>query len=105
MKYLLFGFTCLLLLSGCNSGPQITVQDKQVQSVVPGIDVLLREEMHRVSGKRIGLITNPTGVTMNLISTIDTLHHHPEAELKALFGPEHGVRGNARCRTFCPGQD
>jgi uncharacterized protein YbbC (DUF1343 family) len=44
-------------------------------------------------GKRVGLITNPTGVDRHLRSTIDILHEAPGVELVALYGPEHGVRG------------
>ncbi|MBN2281824.1 MAG: DUF1343 domain-containing protein [Candidatus Marinimicrobia bacterium] len=62
--------------------------------VKPGIDVLLEEELELVKGKNVGLITNPTGVNSQLVSTIDLLHHHPEINLIAIFGPEHGARGN-----------
>ena len=62
--------------------------------VKPGIEVLLEKQLHLVQGKRIALITNPTGVTSKLVSTIDALHNHPEIQLVALFGPEHGVRGD-----------
>jgi len=62
--------------------------------VKPGIEVLLQDQLDLVRGKRVGLITNPTGVTSKLVSTIDALHDHPEVQLVALFGPEHGVRGD-----------
>lgn len=62
--------------------------------VKPGIEVLLTEQIDLVRGKRVGLITNPTGVTSELVSTIDALHAHPDVKLVALFGPEHGVRGD-----------
>ncbi len=62
--------------------------------VKPGVEVLLAERLDLIRGKRVGLITNPTGVTSQLVSTIDALHAHPEVKLVALFGPEHGVRGD-----------
>jgi uncharacterized protein YbbC (DUF1343 family) len=62
--------------------------------VKPGIEVLLAERLDLVAGKRVGLVTNPTGVTSQLVSTIDALHARPEVKLVALFGPEHGVRGD-----------
>ncbi len=43
----------------------------------------------------MGLITNPTGVTRDLRSTVDVLSRAPDVRLVALFGPEHGVRGDA----------
>lgn len=59
-----------------------------------GIDVLEENGFDVLKGKRVGLITNPTGVNRNLKSTVDILFEAPEVELVALFGPEHGVRGN-----------
>ena len=49
-----------------------------------------------LKGRRVGLITNPTGVNRDLVSTVDLLHQHPDVELVALFGPEHGVRGEVQ---------
>ncbi|MCI1779719.1 MAG: DUF1343 domain-containing protein [Bacteroidales bacterium] len=49
----------------------------------------------QLKGKRIGLVTNPTGVDARLRSTIDILNDAPGVKLVALFGPEHGVRGNS----------
>ena len=46
-------------------------------------------------GLRVGLVTNPSGVDSQLKSTIDILHEAPEVNLVALYGPEHGVRGDA----------
>lgn len=62
-------------------------------AVLPGIDILLNEQRDPIRGKRIGLITNPTGITAAGRQNIDALHEDPEIELAALFGPEHGVRG------------
>ena len=47
-----------------------------------------------LQGKRVGLVTNPTGVDRNLVSTVDILANAEGVELVALYGPEHGVRGN-----------
>ena len=58
----------------------------------------------QLQGKRIGLVTNPTGVDRYLNSTIDVLHSAPGVELVALFGPEHGVRGNAHAGEHVEGQ-
>lgn len=68
--------------------------------VMLGVDVLQSNEFQALKGKRIGLITNPTGVDRHLRSTIDILSS-PEAraagvELAALFAPEHGVRGDVK---------
>ena len=62
--------------------------------VKPGIEVLRDSGFKGLEGKRVGLITNPTGVDNKLKSTIDILHEAPNVELVALFSPEHGVRGD-----------
>lgn len=62
--------------------------------VKTGIEVLKETNFKILRGKRVGLITNPTGVDNNLKSTIDILHQAPGVQLVALYGPEHGVRGD-----------
>ena len=63
--------------------------------VKTGIEVLRSQNFKILEGKRVGLITNPTGVDSHLKSTIDILFEAPNVKLVALFCPEHGVRGNA----------
>lgn len=63
-------------------------------TVKTGIEVLKRELFKCLEGKRVGLITNPTGVDNRMKSTIDILHQAPNVDLVALYGPEHGVRGD-----------
>ena len=62
--------------------------------VLTGIDVLQKEGFPQLVGKRVGLVTNPSGVDRNVRSTIDILHEAPLVNLVALYGPEHGVRGD-----------
>lgn len=77
---------CLALISSVHA---------QKIRIKTGIEVLKDERFRRLEGKRVGLITNPTGVDNHLKSTIDILHEAPNVRLVALYGPEHGVRGNA----------
>ena len=63
--------------------------------VYTGIDMLERYGFEELRGKRVGLVTNPSGVDRFLRSTIDILFEAPEVNLVALYGPEHGVRGDA----------
>ena len=58
-----------------------------------GIDNFLQNHLDLVKGKRIGLLTNPSGVNAGLNLTSDLLYEHPQVRLTALFGPEHGIRG------------
>lgn len=77
---------CGLLISLSSSAQKIHVKT--------GIEVLKESNFKILQGKRVGLITNPTGVDNNLKSTIDILHEAPNVQLVALYGPEHGVRGD-----------
>ncbi len=63
-------------------------------TVMTGIEVLRGLDFEPLRGKRVGLITNPTGVDRWLNSTVDILAAAPGVELVALYGPEHGVRGD-----------
>ena len=62
--------------------------------VMTGIEVLRDANFELLKGKRVGLITNPTGVDRNLKSTVDILFEAPDVQLVALYAPEHGVRGD-----------
>ncbi len=64
------------------------------QVVKPGIEVLADSSFACLQGKKIGLITNPTGVDSRLRPTVDILAEAPGVELVALFAPEHGIRGD-----------
>lgn len=67
------------------------VSNAQVKT---GIEVLRERDFDILDGKRVGLCTNPTGVDKDLVSTIDILWEADNVNLVALYGPEHGVRGN-----------
>lgn len=62
--------------------------------VKTGIEVLRDRGFDGLKGKRVGLVTNPSGVDRYLNSTVDILYNAPGVELVALYGPEHGVRGD-----------
>jgi len=61
--------------------------------VLPGVEVLIRDHAKELVGKRVGILTNPTGVDRNLSSTIDLVRALPGVNVVRLFAPEHGVRG------------
>ena len=65
----------------------------QMAGVLNGIDVLVKEKFAPLRKLRVGLITNHTGQDRWRNSSIDLLKNAPEVELKALFSPEHGIRG------------
>src|SRR5450755_1752868 len=63
-----------------------------------GIDVLEAQDFAPLAGKRVGLITNQTGIDRNRRNSIDLLAHAPGVKLVALFSPEHGIRGTFDAR-------
>ena len=67
-----------------------------------GLDVFFEKHLDLIRGKRVGLITNPTGVDRELRSVIERFRAHPDVQLAALYGPEHGVRGNAQAGEYVP---
>jgi uncharacterized protein YbbC (DUF1343 family) len=78
--------TLLITTSFC------TKTEKQT-TVRSGLEVLVSDNFAPLKGKRVGLITNPTAVDRNLNSATDILFNATEVNLVALYGPEHGVRG------------
>ncbi len=69
-------------------------------NVMLGIDVLEAEGFAPLKGKRIGLLTHPAGVDRRGVSTVEVLAHAPGVKLVALFGPEHGIYGDAPAATL-----
>ena len=70
--------------------------------VMLGIDVLEAEHFAAVRGLRIGLLTHPAGVDRRGIRTVDILRHAPGVHLVALYGPEHGLNGDAPASVRVP---
>ncbi len=71
-------------------------------AVRPGVEVFLEKHLDLIKGKRVGLITNPTGVDSRVRSTADLFFNQPGIKLVALYGPEHGIRGNAQAGEYVP---
>lgn len=65
----------------------------QGQTVETGLEMLIKSKYEILKGKKVGLITNPTGVDRSLRSCVDLIFKAPGVRLTSLFGPEHGVRG------------
>lgn len=80
---------CLMSLLACKA--EASASEPVVKT---GIEVLQERGFEGLKGKRVGLVTNPSGVDRNLRSTIDILYNAPGVNLVALYGPEHGVRGD-----------
>jgi len=99
MKTMLFPIFlgCATLLVGCQ-----TMTHKNYAQRPPaklGVEVLFEKHADLLRGKRVGLITNPTGLDAQLNSDVELLRAHG-VKLVALYGPEHGVRGNAQAGEY-----
>jgi uncharacterized protein YbbC (DUF1343 family) len=80
---------CLLLAVFIGAG--VVAAEPRVKT---GLQVLADQDYEPLAGKRVGLVTNPTGVDPLLRSTVDHLARAKNVKLVALFGPEHGVYGD-----------
>ena len=65
-------------------------------SVIPGIEILLRDRLDLVSDGRIGFLSHPASVDRHLRHGVDLLWRHPRIRLTALMGPQHGARGETQ---------
>jgi len=92
-----------MLMSGvlaCAKAPQAQGRRPEVETVRPGITVLLEDSLDLIAGRRIALLTNQTGVDAEGVSDVDLLLRDPRVKranvsVVRLFSPEHGIRGTA----------
>lgn len=99
LLFLVFG--ALIFWSACQGKKELDVRGGQ-DIVKLGIEVFMEKHLDLVREKRVGLITNPTGISSRLESSVDLFYRNPEINLVALYGPEHGVRGNAQAGEYVP---
>jgi len=69
---------------------------KQVLPVKLGLERLLEEERELVTGQKVGLICNQASVDHEYVHAADLFHQHNQIDLRALFGPQHGIRGDVQ---------
>ncbi|MFE0509830.1 exo-beta-N-acetylmuramidase NamZ domain-containing protein [Streptomyces sp. NPDC058964] len=61
-----------------------------------GFERLADDGYAPLDGQRVGIVTNPTGITRDVRHIVDVMHADPRVRLTAVFGPEHGFRGTAQ---------
>jgi len=64
--------------------------------IVLGVEKLLEEEIHHLRGARVGLVCNQASVNHGFRHVADLFHDRPDINLTALFGPQHGIRGDVQ---------
>ncbi|MFA3782206.1 exo-beta-N-acetylmuramidase NamZ domain-containing protein [Melioribacteraceae bacterium 4301-Me] len=88
----------LLIILICLSLSSILIESKNKDanktSVVTGADVLLTEKIDLLKGKHLGLVVNHSSLLSDGTHIVDALYKQKEVKIVALFGPEHGVRGD-----------
>ncbi|MER5526687.1 DUF1343 domain-containing protein [Streptomyces sp. NPDC002677] len=65
-------------------------------SLKTGFDHLSADGYALLAAQKVGIVTNPTGITTDVRHIVDVMHADPRAHLTAVFGPEHGFRGTAQ---------
>ena len=96
MNKLIFLLVSFLFVFSADVFAQAPVEADSVSrvKVKTGIEVLRERGFAGLEGRRVGLVTNPSGADRYLKSTVDILFEAPQVNLVALYGPEHGVRGD-----------
>jgi len=90
-------------MAGCET--EKPTAQPQPNHVLTGIDVLEATGYGPLAGRRVGLVTNHTGITRDGAGTARVLHEAPDVELLALFSPEHGLKGALDIGHIADGQD
>lgn len=78
----------LLLLISCSA-------EVEKETVIIGADILIEEHLDLIESQTVGIITNHTALLSDGKHLVDTLHALNSVNVKCLFGPEHGIRGDA----------
>jgi uncharacterized protein YbbC (DUF1343 family) len=101
----------LVVAFACMGSAPVEHARRGAGHVLPGITVLLTDSAALIDGKRVGLLTNQTGVNEHGVSDIDLLvrrsteHASTGPKLTALFAPEHGIRGTEDRTNLVSGRD
>jgi uncharacterized protein YbbC (DUF1343 family) len=77
-------------------GTGLSRADRQRRHVTLGVEKLLGERIEILRGERVGLICNQASVDHNFSHVADLFHRHQDINLTALFGPQHGIRGDVQ---------
>ncbi|WP_344335373.1 DUF1343 domain-containing protein, partial [Streptomyces globosus] len=79
---------------------------RRAERVRTGFERLAADGYALLDGQRVGVVTNPTGITADARHLVDVLHADARVRLVAVFGPEHGFRGTAQAGgSEGPGRD
>ncbi|HGY55044.1 MAG TPA: DUF1343 domain-containing protein [Caldithrix abyssi] len=96
MNYLFVVLSAALffIMPGCSPSSPTVKKTVSAPMVQLGNENFLQNYLHLTKNKRVGILTNPSGVDRNLVSIVDILHNRRDINVTALFAPEHGIRGD-----------
>ena len=91
-------FLLLTIFMSCSSQKLVQIKPTKHKPgsnsrIILGSENFINKNLSLIEGKRVGLLTNPSGINGSLHSTADLFFKNPAINLVALFGPEHGIRG------------
>lgn len=98
MRKLLIALAVIALLLPAATPTSVAITEKPAFKL--GNEVLFERYMPLLEGKRVALVTNQSGVNSRGETTIKLLGEHPNVDLVALFGPEHGIDGKAAAGAY-----
>lgn len=88
MKSFSWALGCVLVV-----GVAFGASGARATEIIPGVENLAQYHAKELAGKRVAILTNPTGVGLDFTSTIDLVRALPNVTVVRLFSPEHGLRG------------
>ncbi|MDO4793157.1 MAG: DUF1343 domain-containing protein [Filifactor alocis] len=95
-----FDYLDSVLASHEDKTPTLSPKTISYGKVILGNEVLFTDFEHLINGKKIGLVTNQTGVNSKGESTVDKFYNHPSARLVAAYSPEHGLDGKTKAGAY-----
>ena len=93
VKKIIQSLIFMFLVNSCSVIPHFSKTLEKYDQTEKGLDVLYKSNFDILKGKRIGLITNQTGLNKELIQNIDLFLNSNDIDVKAIFSPEHGFKG------------
>lgn len=78
------------------TAPTVPEAPRRPERPRTGFERLAADGYALLDGRKVGIVTNPTGITRDARHIVDVLHADPRVRLTAVFGPEHGFRGTAQ---------
>ena len=76
------------------------LENPNINRVVLGNERITNDYSFLINNKRVGLVTNQTGVNADMVKTVDVLYNYKNATLTSIYSPEHGLDGTAKAGAY-----